>query len=415
MRSPAAMIDSSAQIPPLTAPLTAPWLTAPHLRAVTAAFAAADLPVFIVGGAVRNALLGLAAADIDMATPATPDQVVALLAAAGLKSAPTGAAHGTITAIAEHRGIEVTTFRADVITDGRHATVAFTTDIAEDAARRDFTMNALYADPEGRVIDPLGGLSDLLARRVRFIGAAEDRIREDYLRILRFFRFHAWYGDPDGGLDPDGLAACAALSDGIARLSRERVGAEMRKLLSAPDPAPAVAAMAAAGVLAQVAPGASATPLAPLVHLERVMAAAPDWRRRAAALTVGWDADAGAALAAAWRLPKADTRALATLSAALESGEAPAIAAWRHGADAAFGAALIAATGDGALPPDLGPEIARGAAARFPVTAGDLMHRGHAPGPGLGAALAQAEAAWIASDLRATREDLLAQDIPSKA
>jgi poly(A) polymerase len=235
MRSPAAMIDPSAQIPPLTAPLTAPWLTAPHLRAVSAAFAAADLPVFIVGGAVRNAILGLAAADIDMATPATPDQVVALLAAAGLKSAPTGAAHGTITAIAEHRGIEVTTFRADVITDGRHATVAFTTDIAEDAARRDFTMNALYADPEGRVIDPLGGLSDLLARRVRFIGAAEDRIREDYLRILRFFRFHAWYGDPDGGLDPDGLAACAALSDGIARLSRERVGAEMRKLLSARD------------------------------------------------------------------------------------------------------------------------------------------------------------------------------------
>jgi poly(A) polymerase len=398
--------------------LTADWLSAPHVRAVAQAFAAGDAPLFFVGGCVRDAILGITAADIDLATPARPEVTMRLLEAAGLKAVPTGAAHGTITAVADKRGMEITTFRADIATDGRHATVAFTGSMAEDAARRDFTMNALYADPAGEVFDPLGGLPDLLARRVRFIGAPEDRIREDYLRILRFFRFFAWHGDPADGLDPDGLAACAALSQGIEALSRERVGAEMKKLLAAPDPAPAVAGMAASGVLAQVLPGAAPHALAPLVHLEGAIGAGPDWRRRAGALMAGQGAaqiaGQGAAqgagqIAQAWRLSKQETKGLTALVAALEEGEAPAIAAWRHGAVPAFGAALIAAAGLGAMPPaDLEAEIARGAAARFPLTAAALMRRGHAEGPALGAALARAQAAWIASDLTAGSPDLIA-------
>lgn len=385
--------------------LDAPWLTAPHVRAVVAAMRAGRARVWFVGGAVRNALIGAQASDIDMTTDARPEDTMRLLLTAGLKAAPTGIAHGTITAVADGHGIEITTLRADVATDGRRATVAFTDDLAEDAARRDFTMNALYADPEGRVIDPLGGLPDLLARRVRFIGAAEDRIAEDYLRILRFFRFHAWYGDPDGGIDADGLAACAALADGIDRLSRERVGAEMKKLLSAPDPAPAVAAMAAAGVLMHAAPGANPAALAPLVDMEARAGAAPDWRRRAAALTGGADC---ADLAESWRLSKAETRALAALCAAVAAPAPPAIQAHLHGERAARDAALIRACATGALPTGLEDEIARGARARFPVSARDLMHRGLAPGPGLGAALAGLKAAWIASDLRAGRAALLA-------
>ena len=403
----------AAPPPPLAAPLprlTADWLSAPHVRAVAQAFAAGDAPLFFVGGCVRDAILGIAAADIDLATPARPEVTMRLLEAAGLKAVPTGAAHGTITAVADKRGMEITTFRADIATDGRHATVAFTGSMAEDAARRDFTMNALYADPAGEVFDPLGGLPDLLARRVRFIGAPEDRIREDYLRILRFFRFFAWHGDPADGLDPDGLAACAALSQGIEALSRERVGAEMKKLLAAPDPAPAVAGMAASGVLAQVLPGAAPHALAPLVHLEGAIGAGPDWRRRAGALIAGQGAGQGAGqIAQAWRLSKQETKGLTALVAALEGGEAPAIAAWRHGAVPAFGAALIAAAGLGAMPPvDLEAEIARGAAARFPLTAAALMRRGHAEGPALGAALARAQAAWIASDLTAGSPDLIA-------
>lgn len=385
--------------------LDAPWLTAPHVRAVVAAMQAGGARVWFVGGSVRNALIGAPASDIDMTTDARPEDTMRLLLAAGLKAVPTGIAHGTITAVADGHGMEITTLRSDVATDGRRATVAFTGDLAEDAARRDFTMNALYADPEGHVIDPLGGLPDLAARRVRFIGVAEDRIREDYLRILRFFRFHAWYGDPAGGIDPDGLAACAALADGIDRLSRERVGAEMKKLLNAPDPAPAVASMAAAGVLMHAAPGANPAALAPLVDVERRAGVAPHWRRRTAALTGGEDCEA---LARSWRLSKAETRALAALCAALNAPAPPAIQAHLHGDRAARDAALIRACAVGAVPGGLEAEIARGAAARFPVTARDLIHAGLVPGPALGAALARLKDAWIASDLRAGRAALLA-------
>ena len=233
--------------------LTANWLRASHLKAVIRALkggsdADRDDEAYFVGGCVRNTLLGQPVADIDITTPIEPQEVARRLEAAGLKAVPTGIEHGTVTAVSGGQGFEITTFRADVATDGRRATVRFSTDIAEDAARRDFTMNAIYAKPDGEIVDPLGGLPDLMARRVRFIREARDRIREDYLRILRFFRFTAWYGGD--GIEPEGLAACAELADGIEGLARERVGAEMKKLLAAPNPAPAVAAMAASGVLA---------------------------------------------------------------------------------------------------------------------------------------------------------------------
>jgi poly(A) polymerase len=391
--------------------LDAPWLTAPHVRAVIAALQAGGARVWFVGGSVRNALIGAAASDIDMTTDARPEATMRLLQAAGLKAVPTGIAHGTITAVANGHGIEVTTLRADVDTDGRRATVAFTNDLAEDAARRDFTMNALYADPDGRVIDPLGGLPDLAARHVRFIGAPQDRIREDYLRILRFFRFHAWYGDPAGGIDADGLAACAELAGGIGRLSRERVGSEMKKLLSAPDPAPSIASMAACGVLLHAAPGANPAALAPLVDIETRAGVAPDWRRRTAAM-MGGDGAACTALTKSWRLPKSAARALDALCAALSTPAPCAIQAYLHGAAAARDAALISACATGTIPTDLDGQIARGTAARFPVSARDLMHAGHVPGPALGAALADLKAAWIASDLRAGRETLLAAAPP---
>jgi poly(A) polymerase len=371
-----------------------PWVGAPRTQAVCAALAGAGHQVLFVGGCVRNALLGREVADIDLATDARPERVIDLAAAAGLHPVPTGIDHGTVTVVAEGQPFEVTTFRRDVETFGRRAVVAYTDDIAEDAARRDFTMNALYARPDGSVVDPLGGLPDLLARRVRFVGDPAARIAEDYLRILRFFRIHAWYGDPDGGLDPDGLAACAAAQAGLDALSRERVGAEITKLLAARDPAPPVAAMAAAGILARVLPGADARALAPLVHLE---AGAPRWQRRLAAL--GWRPEWGTRL----RLAKTDVRALEATAAALAGAEPPAAAAYRHGADAARDAALIRAAMAGTPPPaDLEAELARGADARFPLRAADLP----LSGPPLGQALKRLEAAWIASDFALDRTEL---------
>ncbi len=381
------------------------WLAAPATQAVCGALTGAGHQALPVGGCVRNALLGRPVSDIDIATDARPEAVMALVQAAGLHAVPTGIEHGTVTVVAEGRPFEVTTFRRDVATDGRHATVAFSTDLAEDAARRDFTMNALYCRPDGEVVDPLGGLADLRAGRVRFVGDPAARIAEDFLRILRFFRIHAWYGDPAGGLDAEGLAACAAQQEGLAQLSRERVGAEMSKLLAAPDPAPAAAAMAAAGILGRVLPGADAAALAPLVHAEAAAGTAPRWQRRLAGL--GWRA----AWAAALRLSRADVRALDAVSAALAGGGPPAADAWRLGADAARDAALIRAASLGAPPPaDLEAEIARGAGAVFPVAADEVGLEG----PALGRALQRMEAAWVESDFSLDAATLLSRLRPEE-
>lgn len=373
------------------------WLDHPGTQALCAALEAAGYRALFVGGCVRNALLGEPVADVDLATDATPENVTNIAEKAGFKVVPTGFDHGTVTVIAASKPHEVTTFRRDVETDGRRAVVAFSTDIAEDAARRDFTMNALYADRHGTVIDPLDGLPDLQARHVRFVGDAETRIREDYLRILRFFRFYAAYGNPADGIDPEGLAACTAYSAGLETISKERIGAEMRKLLSAPDPAPAVASMAAAGVLAQILPGADPRALAPLVHIEGDIQ--PRWLRRLAVL-VGEDADF------ALRLSRHEARDRAALRDAVGSLHTPAALGWQLGADLGQDAVLARAAIFG-TPPQQGwqAQVLHGAAATFPITAADLMPA--LQGPALGSHLKAVEGRWLASNLTLTRDDLL--------
>jgi poly(A) polymerase len=375
------------------------WVSAPETQAVCAMLSQAGYKALFVGGCVRNALLGVAVNDIDIATDAPPDTVMALAQAAGLHPVPTGVDHGTVTVVSDHVPHEVTTFRRDVETDGRRAVVAYATGPEEDAHRRDFTMNALYATPEGEIVDPLGGLADLRARRVRFIDDADARIREDYLRILRFFRFHAWYGDPGLGLDAEGLAACAANSAGIETLSKERIGAEMKKLLAAPDPAPGVAAMAQAGILARVIPGADARALPVLVHLEGNEGVAPEPVRRLAVL-------GGADLVDRLRLSRDDARRLDLLRGAIGSAQPPSALGYALGADLARDAVLLrAAVLETPLPQAWRVQIADGAGAAFPVRAADLMPA--LSGPALGARLKELEARWIASGFSLTRDELL--------
>ena len=381
--------------------LAAGFLADPGLQAVLAALEGAGHRGLLVGGAVRDGLLGRRVTDIDIATDARPEAVLALAGAAGLRAVPTGLAHGTVTLIADDTPFEVTTFRRDVETDGRHATVAFTGALAEDAARRDFTMNALYADARGQVLDPLGqGLADLRAGRLRFVGDPQARIAEDYLRILRFFRFHAHYGRP-GQVDGPALAACAAGREGLARISAERIGTEMRKLLSAPDPSESLVLMAQAGVLAQVLPGAQAQILPRLVAAEAAAGAAPDWRRRLLAL-------AAPEAASRLRLSRAEAAHLNHLAQA--RGLGPAAAAYHFGPETARDGVLLAQAIGCTPPPDWPARIA--AVKPLPIKPADLAPLA---GPALGAGLRRAEAAWIESGFRARPAALIATALESGA
>ena len=259
------------------------WMIEPRARAVIDVLTKNGGAARFVGGAVRNALLGEAVGDIDIATPLVPDEVMQRLQAARLGAVPTGIAHGTITAVSGGKPFEITTLRRDVETFGRRAVVAYTTNWAEDAARRDFTINALYADQDGVVFDYFDGLADLAARRVRFVGDATTRIREDYLRILRLFRFHAWYGR--GELDEEALAAATAEKAGLKLLSGERVQKELLRLLEAQDPSPALEQMEKAKILAQILPAGFRLPrLKRLLVVERGNSLSPDSVLRLAAL-----------------------------------------------------------------------------------------------------------------------------------
>ncbi|WP_292284656.1 CCA tRNA nucleotidyltransferase [Marivita sp.] len=378
--------------------VTGDWLTRDSTQAVFAALQVQGHVALAVGGCVRNALMQVPVTDVDIATDATPEQVQDLARAANLKSVPTGIDHGTITVVADKLGYEITTFRADTETDGRHAIVRFSTDITEDAKRRDFTMNALYAHADGTVIDPLTGLADLKARRVRFIGDAHARITEDYLRILRFFRFSAWYGNADHGFDADALAAIAETREGLAGLSRERVGAEMIKLLSAPDPSPAIASMALVGVLHATLPGSQARALGPLVHLEQSVDRAPDPLVRLAALGV-FD---GTAL----RLSKKDQKRLAQYQSLISTVMAPAELGYRHGRRIAQDVILLrAAMLERSLDTSDLVTAEKAATQRFPVKPGDLMPA--YSGAALGQKLQEVEDRWIASGFALSRDELL--------
>ncbi|WP_234855021.1 CCA tRNA nucleotidyltransferase [Paracoccus everestensis] len=346
----------------------------PSLQSVFDAIEAGGHRAWLVGGAVRNALLGEPVGDLDLATDAPPDAVMRLAERAGLKPVPTGIDHGTVTVVADGRGFEVTTLRHDVETDGRHAVVAFSDDLDGDARRRDFTMNALYADRHGMVIDPIAGLDDLRARRLRFVGDPARRIAEDYLRILRFFRFLAWYGRD---ADPAAVTACQSLRDGLDGISRERIGQELRKLLMAPDPVPAVRLMQDTGVLDKVLPDATPD------RLYALQSPAP-WLARLAALS---QAD----LAHALRLSRSEARDHRTLVTALANDWSFGRIAYRLHGDLAHGAALLVQTGPSGLRP--GWPAAQEAVRPLPIAAADLQP--HLQGPALGRGLKAAEDAWI--------------------
>lgn len=360
----------------------AAWRRRPGLDRIAAALGAGEGQARYVGGAVRDTLLGLDVADIDIATRHAPDQVVARLEAAGIRAVPTGIAHGTVTAIADGTMVEVTTLRRDLATDGRHATVAYTDDWREDAARRDFTINALYADPVGgRVFDWHDGLADLAARRVRFIGDPYRRIAEDHLRILRFFRFHARFGD---AIDADGLAACVDRANDLMALSRERIAAELLKLLVAPGAVPVMALMVERGILRPVLPEITDTaPLAALAAREADAGVAPDAVRRLASLIAPADAES---VGARLKLSNADRKRLAAAHDGPGPEDARALA-YRVGPAIAIDRLLLAGERVAAIlgwsPP------------RLPVGGGAIVARGVAKGPEVARLLRQIETEWI--------------------
>jgi len=376
-----------------------PWLTSAPTRAVIYALEAAGGPgcVRFVGGCVRNALMDHPVDDIDLATRLLPDVVMQALKGAGLKVVPTGLAHGTVTAVSKGIPYEITTLRRDVSTDGRNATVAFTDDWHEDAARRDFRLNALYADADGTVFDPTGhGVEDAYAGRIVFVGDPETRIREDYLRILRFFRFLARYGR--GAPDPAGLAACKALAPGMSRLSAERVSKELLKLLAAPDPRLAMQDMADAGVLAQILPNHR-----PLATFDAMVAVSPDAVLRLSVL-LPEDGALIAETGRALRLPNAMIDRLVAAAAEPVDLSMPDPAArailYRSGRRAfedrvLRAEALANAPGSGRALLDL---AARWPIPRLPVGGRQVAAAGLAAGPETGLVLKDFEDSWIADD-----------------
>jgi poly(A) polymerase len=392
---------SSSLDPALAVDGAAPaWLSAAATAAVMDALAAAGGAgcARFVGGCIRNTLTGHPVDDIDIATILTPDTVIAALAAAGLKSVPTGVEHGTVTAIAKGKPFEITTLRRDVETDGRRAVVAFTDDWSEDAQRRDFRLNALYADAAGRLFDPTGeGVADARAGRIVFVGDARTRVREDYLRILRFFRFFAWYGE--GAPDPTAVAACANLKSGLAGLAAERVTKELLKTLAAPDPRGSVALMRDTGVLTAILPGADdLSVFEALAGLSddpvlRLAAFAPD---AASVLRLSNAQRDRLAAATAEQVAPMDASAARRLLYAVgtQTFDDRVRLAWaRQGGD--WSETLGAA--DGWSRPVL------------PVNGADAAAAGLTPGPAMGAALRAIEAWWIEEDFRPDRDAVLAK------
>jgi poly(A) polymerase len=396
----------------------ADWLRRPQTQAVFAALAAKGHTARAVGGAVRNALLGRPVVDVDIATPALPDDVIAAAKAVGLTAVPTGIAHGTVTVIADGVPYEITTLRRDVETHGRHATVAFTDDWAADAGRRDFTINALYCSAGGELFDPLGGAGDIEARRVRFIGEPRERIREDYLRILRFFRLTAEYAE--GPPDAAALAACVLERDGLGHLSAERVRQELLRLLVAPRGPELVRVMLDYGLLPSVLASAPRPALLEeLAALETALAARPDAIARLAALAVEVPEDADR-LADRLRLANDERARLAQMAVHTPdvSPSAPESAAraylYAEGAPA-YRDRVLTAWARSTDAADSKPWRTRLALAErwqpppMPVGGADVMALGVPAGPRVGELLRALEAWWIAGDFAADETELKAK------
>ncbi|MEM8636660.1 MAG: CCA tRNA nucleotidyltransferase, partial [Pseudomonadota bacterium] len=369
-----------------------------------------------VGGCVRNALMGRPVDDIDIATQLLPDEVISALEAAGIRAIPTGIDHGTVTAVESHRPFEITTLRRDVETDGRRAVVMFTEEWREDAQRRDFRLNALYADLNGTIYDPTGaGADDAAAGKVVFIGDADTRLREDYLRILRFFRFNAWYGQ---GMDLVGLAACGRQKAGLSGIAAERIWKELKKLLSAPDPSGALAAMMDIGLLEdilQTIDGVSV--LKTLIYLEREASLGIDPIRRLLAF-LPKDMEAVTTTAARLKMSNAEKDRLVAWAIAdtsfLENlgGTQLRAALYRLGPETLLDTITLSTAGAGGIDIAIalaGLAEASGAEApHFPLAGQDLIESGLKPGPLVGELLRELENVWIESEFRMTRHDLLA-------
>ncbi|MBP1883505.1 CCA tRNA nucleotidyltransferase [Sinorhizobium mexicanum] len=403
------------------------WFQAPSLRRVFDTLNIDGGEVRVVGGAVRNSLMGLPAGDVDMATTWRPEDVAERARAAGIKVVPTGVDHGTVTLVIDGTPYEVTTLRRDVATDGRRAEVAFGTDWRADAERRDFTINALYADSKGQIIDHVGGLADIESRTLRFIGNAAERVREDYLRILRFFRFFAYYGI--GRPDADGLRACAQARAKLSTLSAERVWSETKKLLAADDPGRALLWMRQTGVLTEILPetekwGIDAVP--GLIAAEKVFSWKPDPLQRLAAI-VPPDAERLQAMAVRLRLSKAEAAYFARFASAPVVPATLADAAldrqlYRAGAEGITTRLRLALASSRRLsendPSLLGETAAfQGLLSRaekwqrpvFPLTGADVLKAGVAAGPKVGEALSELENFWIERNFTPTRAALAAR------
>jgi poly(A) polymerase len=409
----------------------AKWLRHADIQVLLAALNTGGHEARVIGGAVRNALIGKPAGDIDFATTTLPDESIARVQAAGFKAVPTGYAHGTITAVKGGGAFEITTLRRDVVTDGRHAEVAFGTDWAADAQRRDFTINALSCDASGVVYDYCGGLADIETRTIRFIGNAETRIAEDYLRSLRFYRFFAYYGS--GRPDADGIRATAKLKAGLAQLSAERVWSELKKLLGATDPSRALLWMRQAGVLTAVLPesenwGIDAVP--GLVATEQALAWQADPLLRLMAITPP-DIARVEAMAVRLKLSKVERdRVLAHASAlpvAAETGQlALSKRLYREGMSGISDRLKmsLASTRAKALVDDTAmmeaAKLSQLLAVAtnwqkpvFPVSGKDMKAKGFAEGAALGEALSAMETRWIDSGFTLGRDELLATLTPT--
>ena len=395
-----------------------PWMQEPPTLALLDALTTAGIAARFVGGVVRDALLGRRSADIadiDVATPARPEEVAAALAKAGIKCVPTGIEHGTVTAVVPPRHYEITTLRRDIETYGRRARVAFDADWTADAARRDFTINAIYLDPDGTLHDPVGGLADLRARRIRFVGEPAKRIDEDVLRVLRYYRFEARFGTGTG--DPAARAACRAAIRQLWQLSAERVAGELLRLLMVPDPLPALRMMADDGVLAAVLP--EATRLDRLEQLVELEPPPPDPLRRLAAL-VSVDADGAAVIAGRLRLSNAQRDRLVDLAPfwpvdPVGDAKAQRRALYRLGAERYRDFALLVAADGGMGSPRLTELLALAAdwrAPAFPLGGRDVTALGTPPGPRVGHLLDAVRRWWedgdFAADHAACREKLKA-------
>ena len=375
------------------------WMTAPETRKLMAALGEGRF----VGGAVRNALSGWAVSDIDIAVPMPPTETMQRLERAAIKAVPTGFEHGTVTAIVGGQPFEVTSLRRDVQTDGRHAVVTYTDDWEEDSSRRDFTMNALYASAGGEIFDYHDGVADLIAGRVRFVGDAAARIREDYLRILRLFRFHAWYGK--GEMDVDALRAAADAKAGLAQLSGERIAKELLRLLECSNPVPALRMMAASGILSELLPYALRLPrLEQLVGIEADNQFPPDALLRLAALLPD-DADAARKVAERLKLSNAERARLEALALPGDKIAPQSSAAevrrllYRIGSPR-FRDLVLLSWAAGSRGPAMHWRMLLSIAdgwerPRFPLTGHEAMAAGVAEGPEVGRLLGLVEAWWL--------------------